>query len=125
MDASNVHLTLECEHERTINISLDLVSIGSLVICQECTTSQRITAIGNFYRADHPKIDSTLTRLNHYELSNLKDCMVQAICDQPAHDDPEFDAEMAYELSVLNWDIANDIAGRVHLFDEWFSGVPA
>jgi hypothetical protein len=108
----------------------------------------------NFYRADHPKIDSTLTRLSHQELTELKRYTVDAICDQAPHDTPpheahkfmpadietpycvcgvvesglvhvpNWDAETAYELSVLNWDIANDIAGRVHLFDEWFSGIP-
>ena len=70
------------------------------------------------------KIDSTLTVLSSDEKTTLRSMIVQAINDQPPHDSSKFDAELAYELSVINWDLCNDMAGRVHLFDEWFSGIP-
>ena len=66
-------------------------------------------------------IDSSLSKLTDADLVNLRTLIVDAICDQPSHDDPAFNAAMAYELSVLNWDILGDIAHVVHLYDEWWT----
>ena len=66
------------------------------------------------------KIDSTLSRLTPGEVRTLRGMIIEAIRDQPAYDDPAFDAPMAYELSVINWDMAMDIAGTTHLYDEWW-----
>lgn len=66
------------------------------------------------------KLDSTMSRLTPGEAKEWQQVIRQAISDQPAYDSPEFNRPLAYELTVINWDLAMDIAGTPHLFDEWW-----
>jgi len=66
------------------------------------------------------KLDTTLIKLTDQERRELRDRIIQAINDQPSHMSPDFDGPVAYELSVLNWDLCSDMAGTPHLFDEWW-----
>jgi hypothetical protein len=66
------------------------------------------------------KIDSTLSQLLPGEALRLRDMIIDAIHEQPSHLSPDFNGPMAYELSVLNWDLCNDLTGHVHVYDEWW-----
>ena len=66
------------------------------------------------------KVDSTLAKLTRHEISNLRGLILNAIYEQPPHHSPAYNAPMAYELSVLNWDLATDLSGMPHLYDEWW-----
>ena len=67
------------------------------------------------------KIDSTLAVLSDQEKHVLQRFIREAIYNQPPHTSTRFDAPMAYELTVLNWDLATDLAGTVHVYDEWWT----
>lgn len=97
-------------------------------------------------------IDDTLSSLTPGELGVLRQKIVNAITDQPAHMTPEhewhrfvsfdlsldcgecyqsrnalihtpnWDKDLAYELSVLNWEIRRTMAGSTYPYDEIWKG---
>jgi len=66
------------------------------------------------------KIDRTLAKLTPSELKMFRDVLLDAMYAQPPHTSPAYNPLLAYELSVLNWDVCSDLAGNPHLFDEWW-----
>jgi len=68
-----------------------------------------------------PKLDSTFTRLTHNEKRELRDEIITEMDLLGAHDSDTFDRGLAYDLSVILWDLSYDIALTPHLFDEWWT----
>lgn len=69
------------------------------------------------------KMDSTLQPLTISELQAFREVILGALYDQPHHESPAFNPSLAYEMSVLNWDIVREMSGMgPFLFDEWWTG---